>query len=172
MLTERQKKWINNLSDEDKIEILPFDETSIEKFNEIKDNIGNSLGKEIKVEHHGSTSLGIAGQNEIDIFIPLPPNEFYLKTLVAELSELFGSPKSVHKTRIRFQIFKDSKKIDIFLIDENSKGWLDGLKFEEYLKTHNDALKEYEDLKYACIGLSIREFYKKKLEYINKILSY
>ena len=83
---------------------------------------------------------------------------------------MYGPPKSIHKTRIRFQFIYDGKKIDIFLIDEESVEWINGLKFEDYLTTHKQALDEYEKLKYACNGLSTRKFYEKKVAFINDIL--
>lgn len=171
MLTDNQKRWINHLRDDDKVEIYPFDKTSKEKFEKVKMEIINSVAMKIDVEHRGSTSLGIAGQNEIDIYIPLSPNAFYGRALVLELTELYGPPKSTHKTRTRFQTIDGGKKIDIFLIDKESPEWLNGLKFEDYLKIHKDALREYEELKYNCNGLSTRKFYEKKVTFINDILS-
>ena len=85
MLTPKQKKWINHLPDDDKIMIFSFDKTSQDVFEKIKEKIQTNLDMEIKVEHRGSTSLGIAGQNEIDVYIPVSGDIFYAKTLVSEL---------------------------------------------------------------------------------------
>ena len=109
MLTEKQKKWIAHLPDDDKIKILPFNERSQKYFKEVKEKIWTSLNNKIKVEHRGSTSLGIAGQNEIDIYIPVQASVFYAKTLVPELVKIFGLPKSNHQTRIRFQVVRNEK---------------------------------------------------------------
>ena len=163
MLTKKQREWINHLPDDDRVEILPFDETSQEKFEKVKEFIKANLGNETRVEQCGSTSLGIAGQNEIDIYIPVPASVFYTNTLVLELAKIYGPPKSIHKTRIRFQFIDDGKRIDIFLIDEESTEWINGVKFENYLKTHKRALKEYERLKHECNGLSMRKFYERKV---------
>lgn len=171
MLTKQQKEWINLLPDDDTVEILPFDETSQGKFEKVKEAIKANLGNETRVEQRGSTSLGIAGQNEIDIYVPVPANIFYTKFLVSELTKMYGPPKSIHKTRIRFQFIDDGKKIDIFLIDEESAEWINGVKFENYLKTYKQALEEYERLKHECNGVSTRKFYKKKIAFINDILS-
>lgn len=171
MLTKRQKEWINCLSDDDKVEILPFDKRSQEVFERAQEEIKADLGSETRVEQRGSTSLGIAGQNEIDIYIPVSPNVFYANTLVSVLTKIYGPPKSIHKTRIRFQFIDDGKKIDIFLIDEESAEWINGVKFENYLKTHKEALEEYKRLKHMCNGLSTRKFYEKKVAFINDIIS-
>lgn len=171
MLTKRQKEWINLLSDDDEVEIFPYDKRSKEIFKRVKEKIKTSLGDETRVKERGSTNLGIAGQNEIDIYIPIPPDAFYSKRLVPELTKIYGSPKSIHKTRIRFQFIDNGKKIDIFLIDEESAEWINGVKFENYLKTHQEALEEYKKLKHDCNGLSTRRFYEKKVAFINDILS-
>ncbi|MDA3840353.1 MAG: GrpB family protein [Patescibacteria group bacterium] len=170
MLSEKQKKWIDHLPDDDEINIFPFDKESQKYFQEVKEKIQSSLNNDIKVEQRGSTSLGAAGQNEIDIYVPLPPNDFYEKTLIPEFIKIFGPPKSIHQTRIRFQIIENEKKLDIFLIDKESDEWMNGVRFEEYLKKHEEALREYEKLKYACNGYSTRKYYEKKVEFINKIL--
>jgi len=171
MLTKKQKEWINLLSDDDEVEIIPYDKRSKEIFKRVKEEIKINIGDETRVEERGSTSLGIAGQNEIDVYVPISPDIFYSKTLVPELTKIYGLPKSIHKTRIRFQFIDDGKKIDIFLIDEESAEWINGVKFENYLKTHQEALKEYKKLKHACNGLSTRKFYEKKVAFINDILS-
>lgn len=171
MLTKKQKDWINLLPDDDKVKILPFDKKSQEIFKRVKEEILKKLGSETRVEQRGSTSLGIAGQNEIDIYIPVSSSIFYANVLVQKLTNIYGPPKSVHETRLRFQFIEDKKKIDIFLIDEESAEWINGVKFENYLKTHNAVLAEYEKLKYACDKLSTRKFYEKKVTFINDILS-
>lgn len=170
MLSEKQKKWINHLPDDDKINILPFDEESQKYFKEVKEKIQNSINNKINVEQRGSTSLGIAGQNEIDIYVPLSANDFYAKILIPEFTKMFGSPKSIHQTRVRFQIIQNEKNLDIFLIDKESDEWMNGVRFEEYLKNHEEALNEYEKLKYACNGYSTKKYYEEKVEFINKIL--
>ncbi len=44
------------------------------------------------------------------------------------------------------------------------------LKFENYLKEHPQALEEYRKLKELGDGLSTREYYRRKIEFINDIL--
>ncbi|MDD3190807.1 MAG: GrpB family protein [Candidatus Pacebacteria bacterium] len=80
-------------------------------------------------------------------------------------------PKSTHQIRIRFQIIEKGEKIDIFLIDEESDEWLNGIEFENYLEEHKEELKKYEELKYDCNGFSTRKYYEKKVDFINNILS-
>jgi GrpB-like predicted nucleotidyltransferase (UPF0157 family) len=169
MLTQNQEKWVNHLSDKSKIKIIPFDPTCQEKFEKIRTIIQLKLGLIIQVEHCGATSLGISGQDEIDIYVPVLPEVFndYLIPMI----ELFGEPKSYYPIeRARFVIFEDGKHIDVFLINKESLGWINGLKFENYLKTHPEDLEKYKILKEQGDGLSTREYYRRKIEFINEIL--
>lgn len=169
MLTAEQEKWIAHLSDEKRISIFPLDPSAEEKFQAIKDKIQSVFGKNFPVEHHGATKLGISGQDEIDVYIPMPVSLFSL--YVDNLTEIFGEPGSLYPLeRARFAAEVDGKHIDVFLINEESDGWKNSLIFEEYLLTHPESLEEYRVLKENGNGLSVREYYQKKIEFINEIL--
>jgi GrpB-like predicted nucleotidyltransferase (UPF0157 family) len=71
MLTPAQEKWLEHLSDMDSVEICPADSKAREKFLEIKRRIQSELGDEVPIEHRGSTSFGISGQGELDVYIPV-----------------------------------------------------------------------------------------------------
>lgn len=169
MLTVNQKKWLAHLSDEDRIIIVPFDPTAEQKYQSIRQKIQNILGKDIPVQHRGATSLGISGQDEIDIYIPVSPTKF--NSLINPLQNIFGPPKSLYPLeRARFVTEENGKHIDVFLINKNHDGWINSVKFENYLKSHPKALDEYRNLKEDGNGLTVREYYKKKTIFINKIL--
>lgn len=170
MLTAKQTKWINHLTNERKIVIKPFDPTASEKFEKVKKKIQKFLRKEIPVEHRGATSLGISGQDEIDTYIPVSPKDF--NKLLIPLKKLFGEPRSLYPLdRARFVTIVDGKHIDLFLINKRRKGWKDGVKFEDYLKSHPKSLEEYKKLKENGNGLGTQEYYRRKIIFINKILS-
>ena len=169
MLTEKQKVWINHLSEESIVLIFPFDPSSHQKFVFIKKKIQSHFQADIKVEHHGASSLKISGQDEIDIYIPLKQIDF--NNILHSLTELFGKPKSHYNfERARFSTNEEQKKIDIFLVNEESESWSDILRFETYLNNNPRILKEYEVLKENCRGLNTREYYKRKIEFINTVL--
>ncbi|MFA6552116.1 MAG: GrpB family protein [Candidatus Paceibacterota bacterium] len=170
MLTPEQAKWIAHLSDEDKIKIIPFDHTVEEKFQKVKQRIQKILGKEIPVEHHGATSLGISGQDEIDVYIPISSDKF--SSLINELKNIFGEPKSLYPLeRARFVTEEDRKHIDVFLINREHYGWNNMIRFEAYLKSNSQALEDYKKLKEYGNELSVREYYRRKIEFINEVLS-
>lgn len=64
------------------------------------------------------------------------------------MSEVFGEPRSIYPLeRVRFHAEIEGKKIDLFLVNNKVKSWLDGLKFESYLKKYPKDLEEYKKLK-------------------------
>lgn len=169
MLTKDQEKWINHLSDVDKIKIVPFNPMSQEEFEKIKSLIQSKIGPTVRVEHRGASYLGISGQNEIDIYVPV--SESLFDNFIVQLSELFGEPHRIYPLeRARFNAPSNGIRIDIHLVNEEHANWLNSEKFENYLKTHSEALEEYRLLKESGDGLSIREYYRQKLEFINSVL--
>lgn len=170
MLTKDQEKWIKSLASKtDKIKIVPYNPKTKEVFEKIKKEIQTVLGK-AEVFHRGATSLGISGQGEIDCYVPISENLFdeYLKKMIKH----FGPAGSIyHLRRARFVKYIDEIKIEIFIINEKSFDWTNCLKFENYLKNRAKALEAYKKLKEDCEGLSVSEYYRRKTEFINDILS-
>ena len=170
MLTLEQEKWIKHLSDTDTISVVPFDVTANEKFELVRARIQKALGDNVRVEHHGATSLGISGQDEIDVYIPVAPENY--NAMVESLKPLFGEPRSFYPMRrARFVTAVDGKHIDIFLINKESDDWKDLVKFETILRNDPVKLEEYRKLKEAGNGLSTRKYYRRKIEFIKKILN-
>lgn len=169
MLTTDQEKWINHLSATDKIKIIPYNPKTKEVFEKVKKEIREVLGA-VEVSHRGATSLGISGQGEADCYIPVDESVF--DEHLEKLTGCFGKAGSIYLLRrARFVKYIDGIKIEIFLINEKSDDWLNGLKFENYLKNHSDALENYKKLKENGDGLSVQDYYRRKIEFINDILS-
>jgi len=168
MLTAEQKEWLNHLSNTDKISIIPYNPKNKLIFKQIKQNLIELLGK-VQISLRGSTLLGISGQGEIDLYIPVAKKDFndYLKKLISYL----GKPGSIYEfRRVRFVKYIDDIKIEIFLINKNSKDWKYSRKFENFLKRNPKYLLEYEKIKSKCDGFSVRQYYTAKVKFINKIL--
>lgn len=169
MLSKKQQTWLNHLSSEKKINILPYDPRVNEIFFKIKSKIQDNLGKDIRVKHRGASSLGISGQDEIDVYVPVPPSEF--DSYIPKMSKVFGEPRSLYPLeRVRFSEEIDGKKIDLFLINEEHDDWINGCKFENYLKSHPIDLERYKKLKEEMDGFTVKDYYTRKNEFINKIL--
>lgn len=72
--------------------------------------------------------------------------------------------------RARFTVYREKKRIDIFPVNRENDDYKDMMKFELYLYAHPNALDEYKKIKESSNGVSVREYYCKKLEFINAIL--
>lgn len=170
MLTPDQEKWIDQLSDQELVVIQPFDPTSPEKFAAVKCKIQAVLGSEAKVVHRGATSLRISGQNEIDVYVPVPLEQF--DTLIPIMTAAFGNPRKFFPNdRARFVIYEEGKRVDVFLINQNSSGWINGIKFENYLRNHPIILEQYRILKETGHGLTMKEYYQRKTAFFNEIVA-
>ncbi len=170
MLTPEQEKWIAHLSNEEKITIVPWDSATPQIFEKVKERIQKGAGNDIKVFHYGASGLGISGQDEIDVYVPVPPDRF--NSLAAVFNGFLGEPGSRYPLkRIRYKIEQDGKRVDVFLSNEDHPDWINLLKFNKYLKDNPQALKAYRILKERGHGLTVREYYRRKLEFINDILS-
>jgi GrpB-like predicted nucleotidyltransferase (UPF0157 family) len=170
MLTPEQEKWISHLSKVDKIKIIPFDPSCFEKFESLKKKIVSAVGFDIRVEHHGATNLKISGQDEIDVYIPVSANKF--DEYVSLMKGLFGAPRSCYPLeRARFVTEELGKHIDIFVINENHINWENCLRFEKYLFSNSEALDQYRALKEDASGQNVQKYYRRKIEFINEILS-
>lgn len=168
MLTPEQETWINGMPDDKYIEIFPYDPNSETIFENLCASLETQL-EGMRLEHHGATSLKISGQNEIDTYVPVPPEEF--DKSVSFLTSILSQPASHHPgERARFSQEIDGKHVDVFLVNQEHENWKNLLRFEEYLRSHSDALDAYKKLKENSAGLSIREYYRRKTAFINDIL--
>jgi GrpB-like predicted nucleotidyltransferase (UPF0157 family) len=168
MITKDQQKWLNHLSETDRVVIKKFDPKSSEIFEEVKKKIIKALGK-VKVFHRGASYLKISGQDEIDIYVPVVPNDFDIT--VAKMSSTFGEPRSNYPlVRARFHLDGYGKNIDVFVINEKDAGWINSEIFTNWLLTHKETLEKYKKLKEEGVGLSTREYYTIKTGFINGVL--
>ena len=167
MITPEQQNFVDKRSDNN-IEVIPFDPKSNEKFEEIKKQVRSIIG-DIEVLHRGSTGLGIGGQHEIDVFIPVSADE--IPELAAKIESVWGKPKSIYPDeRTKFIRYIDGTMIEVVLANKSAKSWVDGEIFFKYLVENEDTRDEYERLKEIGKELSIKEYYKRKFEFMNEIL--
>lgn len=169
MITSDQQKWIDHLSDKDKIVIKPYDPSCNKKFEKVKCKIQSIFGNRTEIKHCGATSLKISGQDEIDVYIPVIKKDF--NSYIPKLTKLFGELKSYYPLRrARFVTEIDKKHIDVFLINSEANDWINLVNFENYLRNNPKSLEEYKKLKEDGDGLNVRQYYTRKIEFINEIL--
>ena len=167
MLTPDQEKWIESMS-ERPISIVPYDPRIEELFGIVKEKIHTLLGPDVLVEHTGASLFGISGQDEIDVSIIVDKSEF--PKYIPKLETVFGPVRSNYPDRARFEVREQGKKIDLKIVDAQHPNHLAAQKFMKYLATHTEDLERYRKLKEESDGLSTKEYYRRKTEFINDIL--
>jgi GrpB-like predicted nucleotidyltransferase (UPF0157 family) len=170
-LTPEQEKWLAHLDDTDSVKIYPADPKATEKFVKVKRQIQDVLGEQVEVLHRGATSLGISGQGELDVYIPVQIEDF--ERIADQVLKIFGKPGSYYPMeRVRFVTSVDNTKAEVFVINKDSKGWIDSCRFEKYLSENPKVLEAYRILKEKSEGLSTRKYYRNKIEFINNVLNH
>jgi len=168
MLTPEQEKWVGHLNTTGRVEIFPYDEKTPEKFEQIKSQIQSVIGN-VEVLHRGASSLGISGQKEIDVYIPITAEQIVEYT--PKMEAVFGKPHSVYPNeRTKFFAIIDGTKIEIMLTNKDHPSWINGERFMNCLKENPEALERYRKLKEECAGLNNQQYYRRKIEFINEIL--
>lgn len=169
MLTKADIKWLNHLSNSKKVKIVPYNPKLKEVFEKQKREILAILGQNVEVLHRGASGMGISGQNEIDLFIPVSLDFF--DEIVNKLKKIYENPKSFYpKQRVRFNRQQDKTTIEVFVVNKDSKNWKRSTAFEDYLKSHQGALEAYGKLKESNNGIGIKEYYRQKMEFTNDII--
>jgi GrpB-like predicted nucleotidyltransferase (UPF0157 family) len=169
MLSEKQKAWLNHLSDTNKVKITPYDPKVKEIFNGQKQEIQSVLGEDAVILHEGASAWGISGKGDIDIYIPVLVTEF--NNTFKKLKLSLGEPGSYYQDeRVRWNTELDDTEVEIFLVNQDATFWKDSLVFWDYIKSHPETLEEYRKIKEAAEGTSTREYYTRKVEFINKVL--
>lgn len=170
MLTKADIGWLKHLSNSKKVKIVPYNPTVKKVFRRHKKEILSILETEVEILHRGATGMGISGQGEIDLFIPVSLDLF--NEIFEKLQKVYGNPKSFYpKQRIRFNHQQSNIEIEVFVVNKDSKQWKRSTVFENYLKTHPETLEEYRKLKESSNGISIKEYYRRKMEFANAIIN-
>jgi GrpB-like predicted nucleotidyltransferase (UPF0157 family) len=167
MLTSAQIQWLNKLSNKKIVHIHPYDPKIKDTFEKQKEKLVKLLGK-VPIYHRGASSLEISGKNDIDIYIPVPEDQF--DTLLDKLQTKYEMGSMSIHNRARFNTILDRIDIEIFLVNELSKDWTDNILFWEFLKNNPAILKKYEKIKAEAEGKSLREYYTIKTEFINEVM--
>lgn len=169
MLSEKQKKWLNTLSTSNKVKIVPYNPEVKTVFKQQQEELQSILGKDVTVIHQGASAWGISGKGDVDIYVPVPLKQF--NNYFEKLKVAFGEPGSYYNLeRVRWNRNIKNIEIEIFLVNQDALFWKDNLIFWDYLKAYPEVLEEYRILKEAADGTSTREYYTRKIIFINRIL--
>ena len=155
----------------EKIDIVPYDPSWNDKFEEEAKFLKNKFPKIIKrVEHFGSTAVPhISAKPVVDMLVEVTSLKEAKKKIVPTLKSLgydyFWRPEIDKPPMYAWFIkrdYKGKRTHHIHMVEASSKLW-DRLFFRDYLRTHSKEAKQYERLKtkLALEHPSDREAYTK-----------
>jgi len=165
MLKEGQKRYLTSLSPERAnraVSIKPYDPRTATIAREVINRIKQRF-PEADVRFMGASALGIAGQNDIDIYILCPPDrsDGYFK----ELSKIFEG-----RVRNKWRWLENGYEISVHISDPQEPKRKEQIEIFRIFKTRPEVLKEYETLKISMNSRSYRDYMVAKYEFYNKVL--
>lgn len=166
MLTPNQEKYLNKIPESVTVEVKPFDPKTHDVANEIIGQVKN-VAPGLQVLFMGASALGIAGQNDIDIYICSPREDF--DKYLPSLKELFGENRPSISI-IKWELQRGGFDVELYLTDPDTPSMQEQIQVFEILRRNPDLLKEYESIKKSSDGASFREYMRRKYEFFNKIL--
>jgi GrpB-like predicted nucleotidyltransferase (UPF0157 family) len=170
MITAKQEEWLQKLALGNPVAIVPYDPQIKQAFAKIEAEVESFLGSNYPVFHCGASSLGISGQGDLDAYIPIAPPEF--DCIVQKVTDHYGQPGSFYPLeRARWNSVINGFKTELFVINKAHSAWTDSVLFENYLKNHPQELDRYRLIKEQADGQERRQYYRRKIEFINEILA-
>lgn len=129
------------------IEIAPYNPQWPKMFEDETSQLKQALGDNcIAIHHIGSTSVpGLSAKPKIDI-IAVIKNPLTVKAALAKLNYKY---KGEYNIPFRLYFTKEEKtlKVNLHVFEKDNPEIELNLLFRDYLRSHNDALLEYENLK-------------------------
>ncbi|MGC9611023.1 MAG: GrpB family protein [Minisyncoccia bacterium] len=165
MLKEGQKRYLESLSPEranGAVSIKPYDRRTAVVAQGVVNKIKQRF-PEADTRFMGASALGIAGQNDIDIYVLCPPdcsNVYFM-----ELSKIFGG-----RVRNKWRWLENGYEISVHVTDPREPKQKEQIEIFRIFKTKPEVLKEYETLKISMNGRSYRDYMAAKYEFYNKVL--
>lgn len=169
MLTPNQEGYLKTVPEDKIAHVVAFDPAVRTTGDEIVSELQELL-PQAKVYYIGSSKLGIAGENDIDITV-LAEDNFanYLETL----EQHYGKPnvkKVEDKKYVKWEFERNGFSVELHLSDFMDANFQEHVDTQEILENDESLRLEYEQIKLGCDGLSWREYLKRKYEFWNRIL--
>ncbi|MGD0328521.1 MAG: GrpB family protein [Minisyncoccia bacterium] len=167
MITPGQEKYLATLPNGRIAHVKPFDplarETGLALVAEIKKAL-----PEVAIYYIGSSVLGIAGENDIDISII---SAGLFGTELSALESLYDKPTSYKpdKKRAEWKFERNNFPVELYFKGEMTPLFAEQLKTHEILKRSPVLAKEYEQIKLAAGGLNWKDYMRRKYEFFNRI---
>jgi GrpB-like predicted nucleotidyltransferase (UPF0157 family) len=165
----KQEMYILTYSSREKIRIEPFDPASSDVAQTVIAELRFVLPPNFIIHLLGSVSMCVAGQRDVDIFVECPTAEF--RRHMDEISSFFGGPIRKKRKYVEWQFDREGWEVDVLLIDPTSEKFKDQLSVVWMLQRDKALRREYERIKWAYDGKSVREYERAKHAFFNRLRS-
>ena len=136
------------------------------------------FGAKAHIEHIGSTSIPkLGGKGIVDVVVGVRTKDLERYIVPLEKADYIYRKCASSKERIFFrrdyQSLGKARRVHVHLVKYNSKDWKEMITFRDYLLSHPEEVKEYEQLKKEAAKKSKGDgtIYKRiKDQFISKIL--
>ena len=167
MLTQNQDRYLETIPEDKLTHIQDFKPAVKEASGKVVEKIKEG-NPDWNVWPMGSSELGIAGQNDIDINIPIKPAE--VPNYLPRLKALFGEPRQSEKLPMKWVFEQDGFEVELYLTDGTSETFKEHLAVFTEIKYRSDLRLRYEEIKKNFDGKSFKEYMRAKYEFFNDIL--
>jgi GrpB-like predicted nucleotidyltransferase (UPF0157 family) len=168
MLTKNQETYLNTVPENKIAHVAPFDPATQTTAEEITSEIKSRLPI-AKVFYIGSSKLGIAGENDIDMTIL---GEADFDNYFEVFSKLYGTPEhtDLENKYVKWEFVRNGFPVELHLNAFMTPNFQEQIDTQEILENNKDLRLEYEQIKLNCNGISWKEYLIKKYEFWNRVL--
>lgn len=158
----------------------PYNSTFPQLFEAEKERLKKHLSGSYQIEHIGSTSVpSLGGKGIIDIMIAVPKEQMEAFSQQAQKAGYIFRPLASTETRLFLRTeypedFEKEQAYHLHITFPESDDWKEALVFRDYLRTHSEDLRRYEEIKIEASKMANEntDKYKRIKEAIlNEILS-
>lgn len=167
MLTPDEENYLATIPEDKKFILQEFNpavrKTTADIIAQIK-----AGGVRSEVRSSGSSELGIAGQNDIDLDVLSSPDTY--QSELAILKTVLGPPKQEKTLPMKWEFSRNGFEVELYLSDSTTETFKTHSNVFTALKNDPVLREKYEKLKRACDGGSFRDYMRKKFEFFHEIL--
>jgi len=168
MLKQNQINYLKTVPKDRITHVVDFDPKTQTTARKIISEVQASLPL-VKIYYIGSSALGIAGENDLDITI-MADSDFDDSLKI--LKKSYGTPEHENlQTRyVKWKFIRNGFPVELHLGAFMTPDLQEQLDTQKILEDSKDLRLEYERIKRECNGLPWTDYLTRKYEFWNKIL--
>ncbi len=168
MLTQNQIDYLKTVPKDRITHIVDFDPKTQTTAQGIMREIQTALPS-VKIYYIGSSALGIAGENDLDITV-IAESDFDNSFKI--LKKYYGIPQheNLETKYVTWEFVRNNFPVELHLGASITPDLQEQFDTQKILENNKDLRLEYEKIKRECDGLPWIEYLTRKYEFWNRIL--